>query len=261
MKNYKNWKLVERFANTEDYKGNTIISLEETDLLIKNLKDFSVDDKVYLYRGIDLPEPFYIIDPKKDRREYVVGTMPTLIMEYQESWKEFPSRMSSLFITNGGEESPTTYGKCYRVIPFDDAKFGVSSNNNYKTSFKNLKKIGYDANNFFYELAELYYYISGSIFTIPETKEEKSNYVTKENYELLMMQIDELLLMNKSDNKILNDFNNADALIDYYFNAKNNGFEIMNYKEIQEILEPREIWTDSKCLLIDNDIYNKIYKI
>ena len=30
MKNFKNWKLVERFANTEDYKGNTIISLDES---------------------------------------------------------------------------------------------------------------------------------------------------------------------------------------------------------------------------------------
>lgn len=45
MKNFKNWKLVERFANTEDYKGNTIISLDESDIL----QDFKTAESLIDY--------------------------------------------------------------------------------------------------------------------------------------------------------------------------------------------------------------------
>ena len=61
-------------------------------------------------------------------------------MENHPSWKEFPSRLNSLFMVQGWQGSPGQYGKQFRVIPYDGAKFGVSPTANYKTSFSRINE-------------------------------------------------------------------------------------------------------------------------
>jgi len=267
MKNYKNWKLIERKANSE-YKGTKEVSVGEAVETIKSLNDFNYNDPTWLWRGVDLEGDFYIIDPKPDRREWVVGTLATLIMEHHDSWKDYPSRLNSLFVVQGGEQSMGQYGKQYRVIPFDGAKFGVSPTANYKTSFDKIHNtLKTDANAFFYMLADVYNDITGGVFTVPEGEDKKNYCDSPENYDYLKLQINEMLEMSDSwatsKHNYWTNFDNADEFINYFFNAQDNNFQIMDYQELQEKLNPeqvdkytdnmKEIWTDSTCLLVSEE--------
>ena len=93
--------------------------------------------------------------------------------------------------------------------------------------------------------------------------------VTKENYDMLIQQIDKIFTSVSKDKLTSRYFNvenilkfkNAEELIKYYFEPESNGFKCLNYNELQEELQDkkaRELWTDSKCLLVENNLYHEI---
>jgi len=270
MRDYKHW-ITERKANTSEYKGTTSLSDDEVIDIIKNLKDFSIDDELWLWRSIDLPESQYMVDPTKDRREWVVGALPTLVMEYEPSWENFPSRMTSLFMVNGTDDvNPTKAyaSKSYRVIPLDGANFGVSSTSNYKLSFDKLNRMDTNASAFFYVLKNIYTNLVGGTFDIPIGKRIK-NYINEDNYQLLKDEIDELIMVAnnvKVGHKPFQEytkFKDAEEFLNHFFNAEENGFISTSYNGLK-MLNPNnqvEIWTDSPCLLITKKQYKKLFNI
>lgn len=257
MKNYDNW-ITERKSNDDEYKGTTILKKEDAIEIIKGLKEFSIDDDFKLVRGIDLARPCYMVDPKMDRRQYVLGTLPTLVMEYQESWQKFPSRMESLFLLNIKNKTTINYGKSYYVIPFDGAKFGVSIKLNYKLSFKRITELSTNAIGFFSKLKNAYKKIVGGYFDYPTFEK---NYINKEHYDLLKSEIDEMIMMDH-ENKYpeFTKFEDADEMLNYYFNADDNDFTLKNYEDLKQLDDSVEIWTDSPCLLISVNMFKKIKK-
>ena len=74
----------------------------------------------FSYRGYKGDAPYYSIDPST--RERVSGTnLYNALVSILPSWKDYPSRQKSVVFTND-REAVSTYGSAYWLFPFDGAK-------------------------------------------------------------------------------------------------------------------------------------------
>ena len=212
-----------------------------------------------LFRGVELDkDAFYIVN--YTNRTRIIASVLSLIMEFHKSWSEYPKRSKSIIMTNNLKsakfyadvdnimENPME--NLYRVIPFDNSKFGLAPNKNYKLCFSKCKKDFKNYDDIFTKLGDLCdgkYNLFEFSFRIK---------IIKSNYTKLMNNINKSLDYGRSKNKKskLLKFNNADELIEYYFNPTDNGFKLLNYKDlINNLTFKHEIWTDSPCLLARYD--------
>ncbi|MCK9415436.1 hypothetical protein M0Q97_02110 [Candidatus Dojkabacteria bacterium] len=259
MKNYNNY-IFESL-----YPGIEKISSQQFTEYLNNLKDFKLTDKG-LFRGVELDKnPFYIVN--YTNRTRIIGSVLSLIMEFHKSWSEYPKRSKSIIFTNS-LKSAKSYAdvddimknpmeNLYRVIPFDDSKFGLAPDSNYKLCFSKCNEDFIHYQKLFYELVSLCD-SKYDLFINPTWTTIKNGgiKIIKSNYTKLMNNIDKSLDYGRSKNKKskLLRFNNADELIEYYFNPTDNGFKILNYKDlINNLTIKHEIWTDSPCLLARYD--------
>jgi hypothetical protein len=248
MKNFENF--TER-KDTRNIDENTF-----NELLNENCKEFNFDD-LAIYRGVALSEEYYLIDPKLfTRTSRSTQNYYTLIMSESPYWKNIPPRNKSIICTFNKNLSGG-YGNTYRVIPYDNSKWGVS---------KTWIKIFHRGVN----LMDVNEYLD-DIF--------KSMNVTlvSTNYEIMMSQFnfysDEFLKL--TDNKIgmnpsrgivfdkirrlMNDKNIKldQAMLEYL--KPNENILSCSYKKLinrwnkrqlhLQLNEGCELWTDSKCLL------------
>lgn len=265
MKNYNNY-IFESL-----YPGIEVISEYQFKEYLKNLKEFDISDNCLL-RGVELGKsPYYLIN--YTNRTRIIGSKLSLIMEFHDSWKDYPKRTKSIIMTNKlniakfyadpDKIVSTPMNNVYRIIPFDGSKFGFAPEKNYKLCFTKCKTDFKNYDNVFYKLGEL---CDGKFNLFEWSFRIK---IIKTNYTKFMNNIDKTLeyarLKNKKS-KLLN-FDNANELINYYFNPEDNRFMLYDYESLMRSMIRRtinlhendayEIWTDSPCLLAR---YNKINK-
>lgn len=274
LKTYENWK--EELISTKEISESYFLQK------ISKLKHFNVSDSG-LYRGVDIGVDIAIIDPKKYIRKTIFGSTETMILTYNELWKNYPKRLNSLITTNSLslaidyslKDYRDEYNNIYRVIPLEkDAMFGISPEPNYKSSFYNMKvDFRERPTGFFKNLSELLFHIDKPRYLKPPFQKKK---IIKSNYIRIIKMLDEIIKsdninydhmkMEKEDVNKIKEFNSGEEFIDYYFNPEKNNFKLLNYKNIIEEIShnknrDREIWTDSACILINIDKFREFYKI
>ena len=231
-----------------------------------------------------------IIDPKKFDRKSLTNTNC-----YNEiidaTWKDYPKRKNSAICTTS-ETYPATFGSIYRVIPFDGSKWAKCPKYDLWFAFDFVKE--YDCNHiqcFFTNLDNLRTNILQQSSNIGEKKQNIIN-LKKLNFDELKIEINELFNMIKSwsedelwdgiseywlDEKLTYSIRNKENFFDYIVSEmepEKNGFELLDYKDLNSIhrnpviednvaeaTKPnsREIWTESKCLLIETETFEELF--
>jgi hypothetical protein len=270
--------------NIDSLRSDTTI-LSEKDFLYNlknNCKEFSFDDKP-IWRNSNLEDSYYLIDPLKYKRKSInISNYYTLLIDNSPYWKEYPKRCNSLIALLDGQEF--IYGKSlYRVIPFDNAMFGVAPSDDLWFSFYNL------VDNFNIKLKDLVTFIkiinkninieiNDDDFNIFKTDIKKLEDFIKNkiNLEKININLDIIefqyffnkyyRLLFKLQKELISGGNFID-FINNYLKPEDNNFELLNYKQLikrnifkyknkndfNQIINGNEVWTDSKCLLIHDD--------
>jgi hypothetical protein len=255
------------FSLTED---------EFLNLYKTNCKDFRFTHTPIM-RNTNFPDSYYEIDPSvRIRKSIEISNHYTLLIDNFKNWKDFPKRSKSLMCMYGGITN--AFGdNMHRVIPFDNAIFGVApsfdlwgSFNFFETNFKiNIKQLSK-----FFEYFEILTGIKISDDNFEQFKKNiiylegffyEDDYIKKvENSELIFYH---QTFMKELHKNLING-KNFISFIDDYIDPKYNKFSVKNYKELIDmtpnidVITGNEVWTESKCLLIKDDaIQNIIYKV
>lgn len=239
-----------------------------------------------IYRGIpNASKHLLYIDPSKSIRKsaYAQGNIYTLLMSNRPNWSAYPPRNKSLAcstdILKAKEYGITPNDKTlfFRVYPYDGAKIGVASNYDIWQSFNSGLGSGYllkDFNEIIdYWMKKLIYEVSGKNVTyekllkkINELDEEfkrrqsaidgkNDRYIGFEGQPLLGDKFSERFFQNigyltKTKNTRLTGKSLIDCL-DKGLDPKKNGFQVVTVGA--KLPKNREVWTDSKCLLVRSD--------
>jgi len=205
-------------------------------------------------------------------------------------WKDYPRR-DECVIASGLKSSVTFYGIPYVLIPFDNANFGVCPSINIWGSFGNnpsiddfnkivesmgllkyvdnydlpgLKKHFINDEKFEFEISKDNYVIQKYVISVYE----KGKYLLKNieyngnnpnNIKLLKLLKNKYEENTQKNNSKMEDLWNI--MITYFSpDPIMNNFIHMNYSKFQKV-NWKAYWTDSKCLLIDEKLYDNILKI
>jgi hypothetical protein len=269
---FKNFLLENNNSLRQD---TTLLSEEEFNFLLENnCKDFSFDDKP-IWRNISsLTDKYYLIDPTKHDRKSSFGlNYYNIIVDNLPSWEEWPKRSKSLIgLLNSFE---TFYGvEKYRLIPFDGAIIAKTNIRDFIGGFKKLQKFNiYLLDNINYFIKKLYQYFSlvykditkpidtniNNFIYDMSIIEDKLKNMSRKQIEKLNFDEHEKILLSFYDYLVLDGKNFMDFMI-YYLNPIENDFELLSYNQLKTSnihKHGNEIWTESKCLLInEKDIQN-----
>lgn len=220
----------------------------------KNLKD-TLDGYV-IYKGMIFVPKSYFVDYKEKRKERrsknTYNYYTIMFSEILDSWKDYPKRNKGIICSNSLTISQN-YGKIFIVIPFDNTKIGVCSQDDIWHSFnKSFNKI-----NFFGDLSTFNYKFFKSLDIIDD-KQSIETFIKNTSLEEFLELIE--IKNVKIDISIKNHYNKNEKLIDIYndlFNLKKNDFSIV--KKIKDISNKEvELWFDGSCVFIE---YNKFEEI
>jgi len=230
-----------------------------------------IDVKMPLFRSVMVgttSKPYYpykVMDPKKFvRKPPTTENYYNVIIDNSENWKDYPKRSRSI-MTHTIESKTKLYGnKVYRVIPlrenakcayvdndywmafdelfkswpFDHGHGRIESLNDFNHSLRNMFRLS--RKDYSCETLKGLLKSKGHIFPPSDRKkieEIESKYGSFYNW------VDEKMKPEYTDVKLFN-YNNSSDLGEYHIENQEVGFEV---------------WTDEKCLLIDNDILRKLY--
>jgi hypothetical protein len=248
---------------------------EAVDILFDNcqnaVKDYENGYK--LYRGLYKPAGNYaLVDPKsgKPRKSaYATYNYYTLFIDNLPSWRQYPKRSESLICTTSYTKAVQyTYdNNPYIVFPYDNAKLAVAPTDDIFTSFKiyhdNTYNLIFGTGREFNEFLEWFFdKITGiddassnwnrlkkamNIFDkewkTGEAKEDIENTYNSTYTRHLYESIVSFFEDNYKGNML--------KMFDKLLNPDYNGFRLT--KKISQIPDDREVWTDSKCLMIRSD--------
>jgi len=151
----------------------------------------------------------------------------TMIINHSEPWSDFPKRELICSFKK-------VYGGQYRVIPFDGSKWGIVPMTDIQNSMRFTVKVNYEEH---------------TCISIDDIN-DGIRYDWKLDYDV-PDDVEKFLDWIEEDG---NDFFGEDGLNPYDLN-----FSVRKYKElINGDFRSNEIWTDSKCVLIEHDFYDKI---
>jgi hypothetical protein len=246
-------------------RSNQITQKEAIKLINSKCSD-SVDayfDDNIIYRGIKkVQKPFLFVDPKESkelRKSANTTNYYTLINDNSPAWKKYPKRSQSIICTTNKQTS-LDYGQSYVVLPFDGAKIGVCPKNDYWFSFKKLNN-KYISN--IWDLSDFNYILEKMFEKVGIPIDDKSfNSIKKafKEFDKKYKQDPDLEYLLSHNTSVLNkDYLKTNDLMKYVqkiLDPNENGFEL---KKIGDHLpENREVWTDSKSILIHDSIIDDI---
>jgi len=256
MKRYKAFILNEKLRS-----DTTELSYDEIrDIIKKNCKEFSLDD-IPIYRGLGgVYLDYILLDPKNfDRKSLTDINTYNAIADH--TWRDYPKRKNSLICTTS-KSYTGVFGNLYRVIPFDGSKWGVAPKHDFWYSFNDLIKQfdpGSTIQQFFRYISlmydEFFGELLGELTDFNEIKKafNKIQKHCKDNSIKLQYEYGEKygFLSQKLLSAFLHDDNFFDWIVEQ-MKPEKNGFKLLDYKDLanKELNGNRELWTDSKCLMI-----------
>jgi len=260
-------------------RSNEITKQGAIDIIKNNCKDFLKDKTPKIFRGIDhsndTPD-FLLVKPSDGllRRSANAGNHYTLLIDNSPRWSSYPKRSRSIICTTSSEKA-LSYGECYCVIPFDNAKIGICPENDIWVSFE---KIGIKRlESFTYDLDQLGVTDSDFSSMLSDFKKLEDKIVNGE-IKMERSKISSLLLRTFSGNPYSYDFgeDTSDILVNYknlenrpslyeyideLFDPIKNGFNLSSYKDMSKYLNTDlEVWTDSNSIMISSGIINEVLK-
>jgi hypothetical protein len=216
---------------------------------------------ISIYRGMLNNDDYLYIKPT----DYVrisqnTNNIYTTIIDNSPYWKEYPKRSKSIVCSTNFYTSEQ-YGDIYIVIPFNNSNWGVCSSNDIWVSFDYIRNV---LN--FYNMEDFNLIIGNMISKekLPTDQNELLDILKNINYENIIIDNYSDIEFNNLEKTIYNllkDYNNLyDLLIDIT-KPDINKFELMTYDKLniyKEYYVNNEIWTDSECILIKYDLFNKL---
>lgn len=234
------------------------VSLSEIDfikLLKKNCTDW-LKNPHPLVRYKDEEGDYYeLIEPKShNRHSKNMDNYNTMLMDNLPSWSRFPKRSESVIFFNGVNYTDNFGDYLHFVIPFDNAKFGVSPSDDLFTSYNNKVDFTLEFND---RLSRGFFNIDAPInykdfvkymneeFIKPDFFDNKyayteflkiRKYSIESKYETTMDYLNNLLAPENFESEYIHD-----------------GFKLMDYNNMVKVKNGNrfvETWTDSNCLIV-----------
>ena len=203
-----------------------------------------------IYRGIRISRPYMFVDPKKAEPRVSANTSNyyTYINDNSPYWKKYPKRSQSIICSTSKSET-IGYGYTYRVFPYDNAKIGVCPERDYWFSF--YKTINTDMDDFNDDLIKIIRSRSNiSDFNDDSYKKIVDGFKT---FDRLMKDQPQRLEALKMDFMFLIKYDpNKTTFLEYIqklLSPEPNGFKLK--KSGDKLPKEREVWTDSKSVLVD----------
>ncbi len=253
------------------------LSLKDIKKLIGSDFYESMNLGFHLFKGIksdEKLEDFYLASPSKSLRPSKtlkeLGNYYNLLFNNLPNWKDFPKRERSLISSSSKMTAQsfaqnfknTKSGNVYRVIPLYNTEIAIAPKEDIWYSFQKglgllaLRGINITLVQFNLCLTDL--------FDQANVSAEKRNtwdgfidglQIITEHNEIKLTRIStdaENVLKSLKNNK-----DNIQKFIETCFDPKENGIELLNFnKGINKNNYPNnEIWTESDCLLIDQNIF------
>lgn len=197
-----------------------------------------------IYRGMISKDLYLIVDPKEHNRASKNTTNEyNLIMSHSDNWKEYPKRTQSIICSNSEFISNGFGDKIFIVIPLEDKpKFGICSSSDLWDSFGNLMLN--DFNDYLRDTLDLN---SSDDLTYEKLSDKLKKFTFKDAEKSIAKS-------NGVENflKILN-YKEGDNLLDVvlkFLDPNENNFHLKTYYVDNFDDLSREVWTDSKSLLI-----------
>lgn len=221
-----------------------------------------------IYRGMDFQGSMYIIDPKKGTRKSAnTPNYYTWIIDNDKRWKDYPKRSKSIICTTSKRKSGV-YGNKYIVFPYDGSKIGVCPEDDIWDSFKNT----------FGSL--LYLGQVNRELTVLSRKASIGNKIP-DTYSKFLDMLDtlrkhmkwvhenwlDLPIYDKEDYGEINLWRIWDQKTPFdewlisKFDPEANDFFVA--KSLSEVFskgkKDKEVWTDGKSVLIDENVWKKLH--
>jgi len=243
---------IHELLNSKNYIEN--INEEQ---FFKLMKNYKVNVRFPIYRMIKSQYKIYnnfysdinIVNPRIIDRvaPYSESNLHNLYLSNAETWSNFPKRNKSLI--GGDHDISSRSGKVMVVIPLEDRKIAVAPDDiwvSFKYLFGNI-------NNFFKKIKTL----KGI-----ETWEELDKYIKTDDLKDKDFNFIIRLHVNSDfeyKQQYLNGFISRLEFFNLLFSPELNGFKLYDYSKLRYTSANkfyREIWTDSKSVLIDVELYN-----
>lgn len=268
----KRWKefLLEEVLYKKNSRGDIIEGSKEDlkDILTKYAPWYDPNCETPLYRSvmtgtIDKSDFTYkIIDPKKFvRRPPTTENYYNIIIDNSENWKKYPKRSRSI-MTHTDKDKTEQYGnKIFRVIPLKENSKCTSVQNDYWKAFSlaswKFDNILTDSLNDFNKsikntfnitsknpsMSNLKKLLSSNNLNKNSTSYLKNTRLAKKiekEYGSIYEWIEKKIFVPEHSDVELFNYNNKTKFEDYVPGIRNEGYEV---------------WTDEKCLLIDESLF------
>lgn len=264
--------LQEALHNIYEGRSNEMSIEETSDIFLKNCKTYDFNSSTMLYRGINNPNKYMLVEPKTHSRKSANTTNEyTIIIDNHPKFKSYPKRSQSIICTTNIEKSKM-YGETFVVIPFDKSNCGVAEGGDIWYSFSELSRtFGVQTlNDFNLAIKFMLPYILNTTDIKTETWNDLRSNIKKVDLILNGMDINtKLELMSDLKYKLSLKVDRMFGKDAYFYrgtqllgDALNDAFD-PNNNEIHNTtfnnLRPNkdhEVWTDSNSLLISIDEFD-----
>lgn len=244
------------------------ITDKEFVMLVKdNCKEYLANPKYLQRMKGDFNGEYSYIDPKQHVRRPlmnpdgagVVSAHHTLLMDNLPSWKSFPKRSESLIGSLKFSEDQAFGQRCYLVIPYDGARFGLAPCSDLWGSYCEVGDMKYEFDNLFTErLTDLGVSEKSYAAMMKDLQHWYDDYLIREHNKeskrnLYFSYIDNIFKNFSSDG-----IGSVEEGFDKYFAPQKfssrvgAGAKEFKYVEYNGLVsdDKREFWTDSRCILI-----------
>ena len=225
---------------------STPISVDEVKEILSKFSKEKLDyiKENTIYRGMFIDDLYLIVNPKEYERSSANTTNEyNLIMSNSDNWKEYPKRNQSIICSNSENISGNFGSIIFIVIPLDEnPKFGICPGTDLWESFGDLM-----LNDFNECLRDTLFIDYGYKISYDELIKRMRDFTYEDS------------IRSREHSRLANDFldilkyKEGDNLLDLvlrYLDPKENEFLLKTYYVDKFDVKLREVWTDSKSLLI-----------